>query len=119
MSDRKQRASVKQIAAMQFTAQRTLRRHSKKERVDLTVGLAEKVKLPAVIAVEIIAMSKKELVEHVAGDLEKWGPSLMDFAKAHDGAKALCELIGSAEARLAVAIAAVEGGARKSASRSK
>jgi predicted ATPase with chaperone activity len=115
MSARKQRATVKQIAAMQFTAQRAFRRHSKKERVELTAGLAEKVKLPAVVAVEIIAMTKKELVDHVAGDLEKWGSSLMEFAKAHDDAKALCEIIGTAEARLAVAVATVEGGVTKSA----
>lgn len=115
MSARKQRATFKQIAAMQFTAQRAFRQKSKKERVELTAGLAEKVKLPAVVAVEIIAMTKRELVNHVAGDLEKWGPSLIEFAKAHDDAKALCEIIGTAEARLAVAVATVEGAASKSA----
>ena len=115
MSARKQRMTVKQIAAMQFTAQRAMRAHSKQERVELTAGLVEKVKLPAVVAVEIIAMTKKELVDHVAGDLEKWGPSLMALAEAHDDAKALCEIIGTAEARLAVAVATVEGAASKSA----
>jgi len=101
-------ATVKQIAAMQFTAPRAIRRHSKKERVELTSGLVEKVRLPAVIAVEIVAMTKKELVDLVAGDLEKWGPSLMEFAHARDDARALCEIIGNAEARLAVALATVE-----------
>ena len=115
MNARKQRASVKQIAAMQFTALKDFRQQSKKKRVELTSGLVDKVKIPAVVAVEIIAMTKKELVDHVAGDLEKWGPSLMALAEAHDDAKALCDLIGTAEARLAVAVATVEGGVTKSA----
>lgn len=115
MKARKQPATVKQMSTVQFTAQRDMRRHSKKERVKLTAGLADKVKLPAVVAVEIIAMTKKELVARVAGDYEKWGGSLLEFATAHDDAKALCEIIGSAEARLAVALATVECAASKSA----
>jgi hypothetical protein len=115
MKARKPRASFQQITAMQFAAQRTFRRKSKKKRIELTSGLVDKVKTPALVAVEIIAMTKKELVDHVAGDLEKWGPSLMAFAEAHDDAKALCDIIGMAEVRLAIAVATVEGGASKSA----
>jgi hypothetical protein len=39
----------------------------------------------------------------------------MGLAKAYDDAKALCEIIDTAEARLAIALATVEGKMNKSA----
>jgi hypothetical protein len=63
----------------------------------------------AVIAREIAVMEKAELINKVDEKYEVFGPFLRQLADAKDGARALMELIGTAEIRLAVALANVEG----------
>jgi NAD(P)H-hydrate repair Nnr-like enzyme with NAD(P)H-hydrate epimerase domain len=63
----------------------------------------------AQIALAIVVKDKNELLKLVANRYETFGPALMELANASASAAALQEVIGSAEARLAVALAVIEG----------
>lgn len=54
-------------------------------------------------------MDKSELIERVSDKHEQFGPFLMQLAYAKDKARVMMELIGTAEVRLAVALANVDG----------
>jgi hypothetical protein len=102
-------ATIKSIAAFEFAAVKEFRNLSKVERLRNAHGLVDRVRPMAVIAGEILAVPKEELIAKVADGYEILGPCLMQLADAKDDARALMELIGSAEVRLAVALANVEG----------
>jgi hypothetical protein len=63
----------------------------------------------AVLAGEIMAADKPKLITMVEKAYDELGPCLMQLAHAKEDARALMEMIGSAEIRLAVALANVEG----------
>jgi hypothetical protein len=63
----------------------------------------------AVLALEIVAHDKDELIERTRKHYETFGPSLMMFTEARGDAKAVMDMIRSAELRLAAALAVIEG----------
>jgi hypothetical protein len=63
----------------------------------------------AVVAAEIISLNKDELIARVAEQYDVLGPCLMWLAHAGDDARVVLDIIRAAEARLAVALANVEG----------
>ncbi|MDB5599355.1 MAG: hypothetical protein JWN71_1399 [Xanthobacteraceae bacterium] len=101
-------ATVDQIAAMDFAAVKEYRGLTKVERLKKLHRAADYVRALAVIASEIVAMEKPELVAKVDDKYEQFGPFLMELAHAKDTARELMEMIGAAEIRLAIALANVE-----------
>jgi hypothetical protein len=109
-SKRKKAATVEQIAAMQFgTVARIARMPKAKRRKNLD-DIAMNVRAFSLVAVEILVHDKAKLVELVAKDYDRFGPWLMELAHAAEDAEVLLNVLQSAEARLAVALAVVEGG---------
>jgi hypothetical protein len=102
-------ATVAEIAAFEFGAIKEFRGLTKAERLRKTHSIADGVRAMAVLAAEIVAMDKPKLIAKVSEKYDVLGALLMEFAEAADDAKALLEIIQSAEARLAVALAVVEG----------
>jgi hypothetical protein len=94
---------------MEFAADERFRRMTQVQRLERTHDLADHVRVMAVIASEVLTMSKAELVAKLEREYESLGPALMELAKAKDKAEALLDVIKAAEARLAIALAVVEG----------
>jgi len=63
----------------------------------------------AVVAAETISLNKDQLIPRVAEQYDVLGPCLMWLAHAGDDARVVLDIIRAAEARLAVALANVEG----------
>jgi hypothetical protein len=63
------------------------------------------------LAVELLALTRDELIAKVREDHETFGDMLLDFTEAVGDARAILELCSSAEIRLACAVANVELGA--------
>src|SRR6266566_4223144 len=105
--NREKPATVEQLAAFEFEGVKRLAALPKDTRNKHTSDLVDEVHLAATVAIEIVAMDKAELVEKVRARLEKFGPALMKLASARESAGCLSSIIGSAEARLAVALAVV------------
>lgn len=102
-------ASVAEIAAVKFAAIKEFRGRTKMERLKRVHGIVDDVRALATVAAEIVAMNKEELIAKTSERYDQLGPLLMQLAHGRDDACLLMELIGSAETRLAVALANVEG----------
>jgi hypothetical protein len=102
-------ASVTEIAALEFAAVKEFRGLTKVERLKKVHGFADNVRALAVLSVEIVAKDKTELIAVVTAKYEEFGPFLMQLANARDNASLLMDLIASAETRMAVALANIEG----------
>jgi len=102
-------ATVVEIAALKFKAIKQIRAVSKKQRLKNAHSMIERLRPMAVLAGEIVAMDKAELISRVRDRYDEFGPFLMMFAEARQTVAAVREIIGAAEARLAVALANVEG----------
>jgi hypothetical protein len=62
------------------------------------------------LAVELLAFDRAELIAKASSDYGRWSPFLPALADAADGLQALRDIVGSAEARMAVALANITGG---------
>jgi len=102
-------ATSAQIAAFEFKSIRQFQGMTKEKRLKLAHENADILRAMAVVAIEIVALDKSELIAKVRENYDKFGPFLMELAHARDHAQAFMEFIGSAETRLAVALAVVEG----------
>jgi hypothetical protein len=112
-SKRKKAATVEQIAAMQFgTVARIASMPKAKRRKNLD-DIAMNVRAFSLVAVEILVHDKAKLVELVDQNYDRFGPWLMELAHAAEDAQVLLNVLQSAEARLAVALAVVEGGGER------
>ena len=101
--------TIARLASIEFPAIRELRGMTKVRRLKKLHSIADDVRAMAVIASEIVAMDKAELVANVDDKHEHFGPFFMQLARAGACARLLADLIVSAEVRLAVALAVVEG----------
>jgi len=101
--------TVVEIAALKFKAIKQIRAVSKKQRLKNAHGMIERLRPMAVLAGEVVAMDKTELISTVRKHYDEYGPFLMMLAEARQTVAAVREIIGAAEARLAVALANVEG----------
>lgn len=105
-------ATVAEIAALEFRALKAVRGLSQKMRLQKSHAIVDGLRPMAVAAMEIVAMSKTELITKADDKHDVLGPLLMQLAYAKDDAKMLVDVIGAAEARLAIALANVEGDGR-------
>jgi hypothetical protein len=80
------------------------------ERLQNTNALIDQIRPVAFLAVELLAFDRAELIAKVSSDFDRWGPFLPALADAADGLKALQDIVGAAEARMAVALANITGG---------
>lgn len=96
------------IASMEFKAVKQFRGLTHDERVRKAHAAIDRIRPIHVLAVEALAKSKPELVAMVRNDFDTMAPLLMAFAEAKDTARAVMEILGSAEVRLATALANVE-----------
>jgi hypothetical protein len=101
-------ATHAQIAALEFGLARPFRKMSQKQRIRKAHDLVNRLRPWAVIALETVAFDKQELIDRVAEGYDDLGPMLMHLARAGEDARALLDLIRSAEVKLAVALANVE-----------
>jgi hypothetical protein len=97
-----------QLAQLEFRALKQFRNLTKDQRVQKIHDTVDRVRPMAVLASEILAKEKPDLVKLVDEQHDKFGPFLMELAHAHTSAKGLLDVIGAAEIRLAVALANVE-----------
>jgi hypothetical protein len=104
---KKRPATTAEIAEVEFDG--AVSRLTKEQRAAAIADMLAKISAVLPLAYEIALASKDELVTRVDCEYDEIGPRLMELAQAGDAAKVLVELIGSAEARLAVALAVVEG----------
>lgn len=102
-------ASVSQLAALEFAAVREFRKYSRNDRLRKAHGIVDSLRPITVIALEIIAMDKGELIRRVRKQYDTFGPFLAELSQATDAASSLLDIVKSAECRLAVALANVEG----------
>jgi hypothetical protein len=102
-------ATIEQIAAMEFKGASRLARMSRAERVENLHAMSSRVYQAATIACELYTRDKEDVIKLVAESFDKFGPALMELADAANDARALLDVISSGEARLAVALAVVEG----------
>ena len=103
-------ATVEQLAAMEFGAVGKIARMPKAKRLKNLDDIAMNVREFSLVASEIIVHDKAKLVELVDQNYDRFGPWLMELAHAAEDAQVLLKVLQSAEARLAIALAVVEGG---------
>jgi hypothetical protein len=96
------------LAAFEFESVRCFRHMSKEGRHRRAHDLVDAIRPMAVLAAEVCALEKHELVKKVEEHHGEWGPFLMMLAEAGKEAGALLDLLAAAEMRMAVALAIVE-----------
>ena len=102
-------ATIGEIASVEFLGLKDFFTMSKDQRLRDTEALIEQIRPMAILAVELLAFDKVELIAKVSSDCERWGPFLATLADAVDALKALQDIVSAAEARMAIALATIEG----------
>jgi hypothetical protein len=102
-------AKTPEIAIIEFGAVKRLRGLPSATRRKNIRSILNRAAPMALAAGELIVMEKRELITRVANEYDVFGPLLMQLAEAQDELAILKGLIGAAEARLAIALANVEG----------
>jgi hypothetical protein len=101
-------ATHTEVARLEFRALKQFRHLTKTERIKKIHDTVDRVRPMAVLASEILTKQKPELITLVDEQYDKFGPFLMALAHARNDAKALADVIGAGEVRLASALANVE-----------
>jgi hypothetical protein len=102
-------ATVEQLAALEFKGVRELARMPEKEQEQHVRDQCNDVYKMGIVALGILAQNKKSLVKMVSEHHDTVGPWLMGLHHAATDIKRFAEAIQSAEIRMAVALAIVEG----------
>ena len=97
------------MASIKFKGMKRLARMSKEKREEQVRGLARKVYKAAGMAAQLVILDKAEIVEMVRENFDGGG-LLWALADAAEDAKALLDIIHSAECRLACCLAVLEEG---------
>jgi hypothetical protein len=97
-----------QLAQLEFGPVKELRDLTKDERQQKILDAVERVRPMAVLAAGLLVKEKSDLIALVDEQYDDFGPFLMELAHAHTAAKALVDIIGAGEVRLAAALANVE-----------
>ena len=106
----KKAATVDKIAALQFGAVARIALMPKAKRQKNLNDIAMNVRAFSLVAVEFLGHDKAKLVELVDQNYDRFGPWLMELTHAAEDAEVLLNVLQSAKARLAIALAVVEGG---------
>jgi hypothetical protein len=105
--NRERPATTAEIAAVEFDG--AVSRLTAGQRATAIADLLETISPLLPLAYEIGLASKDELVARVEREYEELGPRLMQLLRAREAAEILHDMLDAAEARLAVALAVVEG----------
>jgi hypothetical protein len=102
-------ATEAQMAAIEFASIKRLARTPKKLREKNLHYIAKNAYTAALMAIELMAMDKTEVLKTARENPDLFGPEALNaFAEAHENARALLEVISSGEARLAITLASIE-----------
>lgn len=101
-------ATSDQIAALEFTSVRRLAALSEKQRLESLHALSDDVRAMAILGMNMLVRDKRDVIDLVSAKYDTFGPMLMMLAETRERGQALLDVIGAAEARLAVALAVVE-----------
>ncbi len=101
--------TVGELAAFEFKGVREFKGLSEKQRKRRAWIKADHIYRMAQLALTIVAMEKEELVTCVRKNYDTMAPALADFTQAGICAETIREIIISAEMRLAVALAVIDG----------
>jgi hypothetical protein len=96
-----------EIAMMEIRVLKAIRGLSKEERTKRSIAIGRSLRPMAVLAADIVALSKAELGAKVADDAALFGGFLTDLAQAKADAKALLDVVRVAESSIVAALAAV------------
>ena len=102
-------ATVAQIAAVKFRGTGPYKRMGSRGRLTNAHALVDRLRPMCVVAIELMSMHKAELIKRVDEHHDTFGQALMELNEAGKDAAAMLDVISSAEARLMVALANVEG----------
>jgi hypothetical protein len=102
-------ATVAGIAAMEFDGVKGFARMPQEKRNANVRGLATRAYHAALVASELCARDKADVIRLVREKYDTFGPALMELAEAAGDTAALLEVIRSGESRLMVALAVIEG----------
>jgi hypothetical protein len=100
-----------ELAQIEFRALKFFRGLCQRDRIEKTNDIIDRMRSMAILGAEIAAMSKPELIAKVEKEYKTFGPFLRQLAHTTADAKAFLDVIRSAEGRLAIALANVEGAA--------
>jgi hypothetical protein len=100
---------ISEIARLDFEPDHDVRAMPSAERLDSVGDIANSVRVVAMIAIDIVALTKPELIAAVHEDAEAYGPNLAWFSDAKEAAELLRDILAAAEKNLAIALANVEG----------
>jgi hypothetical protein len=101
-------ATHAEVAQIEFRALKEFRNLTATERAHKINDAAERVRAMAILASGFAAKSKLELIALAEEQYELLGPFLMQLSEATTAARALADVLGAGEARLAIALANVE-----------
>jgi hypothetical protein len=107
MSVTKERLPWRELPQWSSTASRALPECRK--RSEIVRGLATRAYHAALVASELCARDKADVIRLVREKYDTFGPALMELAEAAGDTAALLEVIRSGESRLMVALAVIEG----------
>jgi hypothetical protein len=99
-------ATHAEIAALDFVPEQF--NMTKAQRIERAREMTESIHGAMLIALELLVVDKSALIARVREEHDELGAALLPLASAREAAETLRDLIGSAECRLAVALANVE-----------
>jgi hypothetical protein len=101
--------TAEEVAGIEFDAMPEVAHHTKAERIERARNLIRSAGPTLVAAIELLAMDQAQMLKLVrnADDIPSWLPI---FGRAAEDALAICEMIYTAQTRLAIAIAAAGDG---------
>jgi CheY-like chemotaxis protein len=100
---------VSEIASVECDALKGLFAVSKDDRLRNINALIEQIRAGAIVSFELLEFDKTELIAKASADWHQWASLLSALADTIDSLKALQEIVGAAETRMAVALANIEG----------
>jgi hypothetical protein len=98
-------ATIGQIASVEFQGLKDFFKMPKDERLQNINMLIEQIRPMAILAVEVLAFDKLDLIAKVSSDPDRWAPFLTGLADAVDAQEALKDIVSAAEARMVIALA--------------
>jgi hypothetical protein len=93
-----------EIAQVELRALKIIRNMSKDERLSRTLELVEVVRPMTIIAGDVVATIKAELIKDIEEKRDHFVRVRSEISKAKDDAKAITDLLSAAEARLTIAL---------------
>jgi hypothetical protein len=101
--------TIDEIASVDFKSVKTYFTIPEDQRLHNADVLIDQIRPMAILAVELFAFDKLELIAKVSSAPDLWGFCLTALGETTDALKALQDIVGAAEARMTIALANIEG----------